>query len=77
MANKVGKANTEQQKSGSQFEETKQKNGRYANRNAEEVREAGPEKVRAARKAHHGASQNADGSSFAKPLSKGKTNGGI
>jgi hypothetical protein len=76
MANKVGKPNTAQQKSVSQYEETK-RSGAYPNRQAPgDAVEAGPERVRAARKAHHGASTNADGSSFATPLRKTKTNGG-
>jgi hypothetical protein len=76
MAAKVGKPNTAQQKPVSQYEETKREGYAGGNRKAEEVRESGPGKVQAARKAHHGKSTNADGSSFATPLRKGKTSGG-
>jgi hypothetical protein len=75
MANKVGKPNAEQKKQAPQFEETLRE-AYGGNRRAEEVRESGPGKVQAARKAHHGKSTNADGSSFATPLRKGKTSGG-
>jgi hypothetical protein len=76
MANKVGKSNTEQQKPVSQYEETKREGYASGNRKADQVRESGPGKVQAARKAHHGKSTNADGSSFATPLKKVKTSGG-
>lgn len=70
------KGNTVQQKAAPQYEETLGK-GRYADRSHPgDAQEAGPEKVRAARKAHHGKSTNADGSSFVTPLKKVKTSGG-
>lgn len=70
------KPNVVQQKEGGQFEETRQREGRYANRQADDVQHAPASKVQKARKAHHGKSTNADGSNFATPLKKAKTSGG-
>jgi hypothetical protein len=69
------KPNVVQPKAAPQFEETLRKEA-YPNRKADAVVESGPEKVRAAREAHHGRSQNADGSKFSKPLRKVRTSGG-
>jgi hypothetical protein len=76
MSQEARKPNTVQPKPGSQFEETKQREGRFTNRSQDEVQSAPASKVRAARKATHGKSVSADGSRFVEPLKKRKTDGG-
>lgn len=61
---------------GDAYEETLREDYAKGNRAVEEVREAGPGKIRAARKAHHGKSVNSDGSPYLQPVKKGRTSGG-